>query len=88
MTGDRRGLELRIGEIAVRGVELRRPDLLGPAFEAALTRRLRERGVPPGWTTGEVSPPSRPLTLTVAPGAGAEEIAEGLARTVYAGLGG
>ncbi|MER6307687.1 hypothetical protein [Streptomyces sp. NPDC001657] len=88
MSGEGRGVELHIAELAVRGVRLARPDRLGPAFEVALTRLLHDRGVPPGWAAGEVRTPATPLTLPVGPSSDAADIAEGLARAVYGGLGG
>ncbi|MBO0654491.1 hypothetical protein J1792_17390 [Streptomyces triculaminicus] len=87
MSDDVRDVELHIGEIAVHGVEVERPDLLGPAFEAAFSRLLHERGVPASWSTGELTAPDRTLTMDrFGPTTSTEALAERLARTVYEGL--
>ena len=82
------GVRLEIGELALHGVPVSRPQALGPAFEAALTRLLRDRGVPPAWSDGAPGPPDRPLTVTLPRDANPEALAERLAAAVYERLAG
>ncbi|MBT2442707.1 hypothetical protein J7E93_21870 [Streptomyces sp. ISL-36] len=81
-------VELRIDEIVVHGVDIERPHGLAEAFETAFSRLLLDRGVPPGWVAGTVGAPDRPLFTVLPRSAAVEEVADGLARTVYEGLGG
>ncbi|GLZ81510.1 hypothetical protein Afil01_63170 [Actinorhabdospora filicis] len=81
------GVRLRVGELAVHGLTVRRPETLGPALEAALTRLIADRGVPGPWRAGgDLTPP--PLSVTAEPGIAAEALAERLALALYEGLGG
>ena len=82
------GVRLEIGELAVHGVHVQRPHLLGPAVEAELAGLLRERGVPPLWSSGGPAEPVRPLTIRVGRSIGAEVLARRLALAVYEGLAG
>jgi hypothetical protein len=79
MTGD---IRFEIGELAVHGVEVLRPERLGPAMESALTGLLRDRGVPTGWR----AEPAGPLNIVVEHPIRAEVLAERLALAVYKGL--
>lgn len=80
-------VRVRIGELAVHGLSLGRPETLGPALESALTRLIAERGTPASWCSGgELHP--RPLSVSAEPGMSAEVLAERLALAVYEGLGG
>lgn len=74
-------IHVEIGELAVHGVDVVRPERLGPAFSAALTGLLRDRGVPahPGQITA-------PVTIVAEHSIRAEVLAERLARAVYEGL--
>ncbi|MFE4254287.1 hypothetical protein ACFRU3_33260 [Streptomyces sp. NPDC056910] len=88
MSAEPRAVELRIDEIVVHGVGIERPHGLAAAFETAFSRLLLDRGVPPGWTAGIVGAPDRPLVAVLPRSAAVGEVADGLARTVYEGLGG
>lgn len=80
-------VRLHVAALALDGLNLRRPETLGPALETALTRLITDRGVPAPWRTGgELTPP--PLTVTTEPGVTAETLAERLALALYEGLGG
>jgi hypothetical protein len=80
-------VHLTIGRLAVHGIELRRPETLGPTLGAALTRLIAERGTPAAWDAGgELA--LRPLTVTVHDGMAAETFADHLALALYEGLGG
>jgi hypothetical protein len=76
-------IRLEIGELAVHGVDVVRPERLGAAVEAALTGLLRDRGVPAGWRAEP-----GPVTVVVDGPIRAEVLAEHLARAVYQGLAG
>jgi len=90
MTGGARpeSVRLEIGELAVHGIDVRRPHLLGPAVETELAGLLRDRGVPPSWSSGGPAEPARPLTVVAGRSIGAEVLARRLALAVYEGLAG
>jgi len=74
-------IRLEIGELAVHGVEVVRPERLGPAIETALAGLLRDRGVP-----ADLHAEPGPLTVTVDGPIRAEALAQRLAHAVYEGL--
>jgi len=76
-------IRLEIGELAVHGVDVVRPERLGSEFEAALTGLLRDRGVP-----AHVGGIEAPVTIVVDSPIRAEVLAERIARAVYRGLAG
>jgi hypothetical protein len=74
---------LEIGELAVHGVDVVRPERLGPAVETALARLLRDRGLP-----ADPGPLTAPVTIVVTQPVRAEVLADHLARAMYEGLAG
>jgi len=72
---------LEIGELAVHGVDVVRPERLGPAVETALAQLLRDRGVP-----ADPGPLTAPVTIVVTQPVRAEVLAERLAHAMYEGL--
>jgi hypothetical protein len=76
-------IRLEIGELTVHGVNVVRPERLGPEFETALAGLLRDGGVPARF--GQLD---APLMIAVDGPIRAEVLAERLARAVYRGLAG
>ncbi|MET9471866.1 hypothetical protein ACFYWN_17370 [Streptomyces sp. NPDC002917] len=82
-----RTIRVDIGELVLDGFERLDPDRVSAAFEAELSRLVRERGVPlaaDGGRALEALSGLPPLPSTTSPG----RLGEALARAVHAGLSG
>jgi hypothetical protein len=82
-----RTIRVDIGELVLDGFERLDPDRVSAAFEAELSRLVRERGVPlaaDGGRALEALSGLPPLPRTTSPG----RLGEALARAVHAGLSG
>ena len=82
-----RTIRVDIGELVLDGFERLDPDRVSAAFEAELSRLVRERGVPlaaDGGRALDALSGLPPLPPTTSPG----RLGEALARAVHAGLSG
>lgn len=82
-----RTIRVDIGELVLDGFERLDPDRVSAAFEAELSRLVRERGVPlaaDGGRALDALSGLPPLPSTTSPG----RLGEALARAVHAGLSG
>lgn len=79
-------LDLEIDDLVVHGIEGVDADALGAALREELGRLFLERGVPPSLMAGRSTARVGGKDFTVAPGAGAGEIAGQIAQAVYSGL--
>ncbi|MET7617803.1 hypothetical protein [Streptomyces sp. NPDC005408] len=82
-----RTIRVDIGELVLDGFERLDPDRVSAAFEAELSRLVRERGVPlaaDGGRALDALSGLPPLPATTSPG----RLGEALARAVHAGLSG
>jgi hypothetical protein len=83
-----RTVRVEIGELALDGFDRIDPDRVSAAFQAELTRLVRERGVPLAADGAdralEALSGLPPLPATASPG----RLGEALARAVHAGLSG
>ncbi|MFD7944312.1 hypothetical protein [Streptomyces sp. NPDC059744] len=82
-----RTIRVDIGELVLDGFERLDPDRVSAAFEAELSRLVRERGVPlaaDGGRALDTLSGLPPLPSTTSPG----RLGEALARAVHAGLSG
>ncbi|MFB7307451.1 hypothetical protein [Streptomyces sp. NPDC056192] len=80
-------IRVDIGELVLDGFERLDPDRVSAAFEAELSRLVRERGVPlaaDGGRALDALSGLPPLPSTTSPG----RLGEALARAVHAGLSG